>query len=106
MHLFPSKGHILFNVVQFAAMPVTPPLKFLATGLRSVIVFFLLTLAVRWTALLIIFKLIEGVLCCVTCSRSNKKRYISDKDHYIAGQRDNQDVSAVQMMDLDQSRIH
>ncbi len=72
---------------------------------RSVIVFFLLTPAVTWTALFIIFKLIEGVLYCVTCSRSNKKRHISDKDHYIAEQRDNQDMSAVQMMDLDDEEV-
>ncbi len=41
----------------------------------------------------------------MTCSRSNKRRHISDKEHYIAGQMDNQDVSAVQMKDLDDEEV-
>ncbi len=32
MHLFPSKGHILFRVVQFAAMPVSPPFEISGYG--------------------------------------------------------------------------
>ncbi len=32
MHLFPSKGHILFHVVQFAAMPVSPPFEISGYG--------------------------------------------------------------------------
>ncbi len=32
MHLFPSKGHILFHVVQFAAIPVSPPFEISGYG--------------------------------------------------------------------------
>ncbi len=32
MHLFPSKGHNLFHVVQFAAMPVSPPFEISGYG--------------------------------------------------------------------------